>query len=307
MVRSRPAKSLRPTSRSLPVSCSSCPKPFTTRTPVTAPSTTPATAAAWLLRVPGGGVEPGAAALGDPPQGGGDGERDRVSSGDSHAMITREMRKSRTLPIIIGSMKSRPWMSWRSLVARPTTWPVDSSSWRRPSSRVIVAVHLGPQVVLDVEGEPAAVVAADVGEDVDDERGGDQQAGPDRHGRTPPPTTTSSMITLVISGTSAMTAMPAERGAEREHHVAPVPPAVAGQPPRPALSPGRRFRARARRPVTVTPRPLALRRPPHVALRRASRIAEACGAGPPLPKAPTSWRREFIPPRPRKTKTRPET
>ena len=40
--------------------------------------------------------------------------------------------------MVIGSMKSRPWISWRSLVARPTTWPVDSSSWRRPSSRVIV-------------------------------------------------------------------------------------------------------------------------------------------------------------------------
>ncbi|CAM5266645.1 hypothetical protein SALBM217S_08243 [Streptomyces griseoloalbus] len=47
MVRSRPAYSRRPTSRSLPVSWSSCPKPFTSATPLTAPSTTPATAAAW--------------------------------------------------------------------------------------------------------------------------------------------------------------------------------------------------------------------------------------------------------------------
>ncbi|CAM5740863.1 hypothetical protein SALBM311S_08805 [Streptomyces alboniger] len=62
----------------------------------------------------------------------------RVSGRDSQAMITREITKSTRFPIVIGSMKSRPWISWRSLVARPTTCPVDSSSCRRPSSRVIV-------------------------------------------------------------------------------------------------------------------------------------------------------------------------
>ncbi|CAM5584476.1 hypothetical protein STANM309S_05101 [Streptomyces tanashiensis] len=63
----------------------------------------------------------------------------RVSGIDSQAMTASEMRNSRTFPMVIGSMNSRPWISWRSLVARPTTCPVDSSSCRRPSSRVTVS------------------------------------------------------------------------------------------------------------------------------------------------------------------------
>ncbi len=51
-----------------------------------------------------------------------------VSGRESHAMITRERRKSSTFPMVIGSMNSSPWINWRSLVARPTTCPVDSSS-----------------------------------------------------------------------------------------------------------------------------------------------------------------------------------
>ena len=41
-------------------------------------------------------------------------------------------------------------------------------------------VHLGTQIVLDVEGEPPAVVAADERQGVDDDGGGDQGAGPGR-------------------------------------------------------------------------------------------------------------------------------
>ncbi|MGX1270125.1 hypothetical protein RKD18_003319 [Streptomyces phaeoluteigriseus] len=78
-------------------------------------------------------------------------------------------------------MNSRPWMSWRSLVARPTTLaggqlvlPAAVEPGDRP-------VHLGPQVVLDVEGETAAVVPADVGEGVDDQGRADQGARPGSH------------------------------------------------------------------------------------------------------------------------------
>ncbi len=139
MVRSRPANSRRPTSRSLPVSWSSCPNPFTTRTPLTAPSTTPATAAACACAYQVAGCSRERLRLAMNQTAGATASATRVSGRDSHAMITREMTKSRTFPMVIGSMKSSPWMSWRSLVARPTTCPVDSSSCRRPSSRVIVS------------------------------------------------------------------------------------------------------------------------------------------------------------------------
>ncbi len=138
IVRRRPANSRRPTSRSLPVSWSSCPNPFTTRTPLTAPSTTPATAAAWAWAYQVAGWSLLRLRLAIPPRAGATARATRVSGSESHAMITREITNSRMFPMVIGSMKSKPWMSWRSLVARPTTCPVDSSSWRRPSSRVIV-------------------------------------------------------------------------------------------------------------------------------------------------------------------------
>lgn len=127
------------TSRTLPVSCSSCPNPLTTRTPETAPSTTPATAAAcpWAYQVAGWSRVRLRRAIHH--RAGATATTTRVSGSESHPMIARDMRKSRTLPMVIGSMKSRPWMSWRSLVARPTTWPVESSSCRLPSSLVMVA------------------------------------------------------------------------------------------------------------------------------------------------------------------------
>lgn len=121
IVRSRPAKSLRPTSRSFPVSWSSCPNPFTTRTPLTAPSTTPATAAAWAWAYQVAGCSLVRLRLAMNQIAGATARATSVSGSDSHAMMTREIRKSMKFPMVIGSMKSRPWISWRSLVARPTT------------------------------------------------------------------------------------------------------------------------------------------------------------------------------------------
>ncbi len=128
MVRSRPAKRRRPTSRSLPVSWSSWPNPLTTRTPETAPSTTPATAAAWLWAYQVAGKRRALERRAMNQRAGATARATSVSGRESHAMITREMRKSSTFPMVIGSMNSSPWISWRSLVARPTTCPVDSSS-----------------------------------------------------------------------------------------------------------------------------------------------------------------------------------
>ncbi|MDQ0601564.1 hypothetical protein QF037_005909 [Streptomyces canus] len=104
------------------------------------------------------------------------------------------------------------------------------------------AVHLGPQVVLDVEGEAAAVVAADEGEDVDDDGGADEEARPGGH------------VTAVVADDVVDDHLgdqrdqrhdghADERGAEGEDDVLRIPPGVSGQsscpaglfPPRPSL------------------------------------------------------------------------
>ncbi len=111
MVRSRPAKSRRLTSLSFPVSCSSCPNPFTTRTPLTAPSTTPATAAAWAWAYQVEGCSLVRLRLAIHHRAGATARATSVSGSDSHAMTTRDMAKSAKFPMVIGSMKSRPWIS----------------------------------------------------------------------------------------------------------------------------------------------------------------------------------------------------
>ncbi|CAM5718138.1 hypothetical protein SMICM304S_10860 [Streptomyces microflavus] len=103
MVRSRPAKSRRLTSRSLPVSWSSWPNPLTTRTPEMARSTTPATAAAWPWAYQVAGKRRALERRAMNQRAGATARATRVSGRDSHAMITSEMMKSRTFPMVIGA------------------------------------------------------------------------------------------------------------------------------------------------------------------------------------------------------------
>ena len=161
------------------------------------------------LGVPGGGVQPRAAALGDEPEGGGDGQRDQGERqrqpGHDHQRDQEEQdvpdghreHEEQALDQLEVAGGPADDLSGGQLVLAAAVEPGD-----RPE-------HLGPQVVLDVEGEPAAVVAADVGEDVDERRRrrSARPAQGARTGRASP--ITSSMITLVTSGTSAMTAIPA--------------------------------------------------------------------------------------------------
>ena len=54
-------------------------------------------------------------------------------------MTTSESTNSSRLPIVIGAIDSSVWTIVMSDVDRLMIWPVDSSSWRLPSSRVSAA------------------------------------------------------------------------------------------------------------------------------------------------------------------------
>ena len=116
-------------------SCSSCPKPFTTRTPVTASSTTAAMPAACCCasQLAGNRVRREAAAMNQ--RAGPTASATRVSTGERKAIAIIEPTNSTALPISIGTIESRDWIIVRSEMDRLTIWPVCSSSWRVPSSR----------------------------------------------------------------------------------------------------------------------------------------------------------------------------
>ncbi len=124
---------LAPSSRS--ISCSSCPNPFTTRTPVTAASTTSATAAARCCasQLAGNRVRRDFSEMNH--RAGATASATRVSGGDSTAMAIREPANRTALPISIGTMESRLCTMLMSEIERLTIWPVCNSSWRVPSRR----------------------------------------------------------------------------------------------------------------------------------------------------------------------------
>ena len=134
-VRTREAYSSVLASSSRSVSCSSWPNPFTTRTPVTAASTTPATFAAccWASQLAGNSLR--REAIDRKYSDGPTASAMRVSSGDSTAMAISAPVNSTTLPMSRGTQDTRLCTMLRSEIARLTTWPVCSSSWRLPSRR----------------------------------------------------------------------------------------------------------------------------------------------------------------------------
>ncbi len=98
-------------------------------------------------------------------------------------------------------------------------------------------VHLGAQVVLHVEGEPAAVEAPDEGQAVDEQRR-PRPAGV-IHSASPPCTADHDVVDddLGEQRDEGHDAHAAQRGAEGEQHVPPVAPAVPRQAPGPAGPP----------------------------------------------------------------------
>jgi hypothetical protein len=124
---------LAPSSRS--ISCVSCPNPFTTRTPVTAASTTSATAAARCCASQLAGNRVRRDRSETHHKLGATASATRVSNGDNTAMTISEPANRTTLPISIGTMDSRLCTMVMSEIERLTIWPVCSSSWRVPSRR----------------------------------------------------------------------------------------------------------------------------------------------------------------------------
>ncbi len=119
--RMRPANRLRAVSSSVSSSRCSWPKPLTTRTPVTASSTTPATSAirCWASQLAGNSCLRLRYATNH--SAGPMSRATTVSTGDNHSMMMRDSRKSSTFPVMIGNMPSRPCTRVMSEIARLTT------------------------------------------------------------------------------------------------------------------------------------------------------------------------------------------
>ncbi|SCE47781.1 hypothetical protein GA0115253_105726 [Streptomyces sp. Termitarium-T10T-6] len=186
------------------------------------------------LGVPGGGEEAGLGTAGDEPERGGDGEGDEGEregeprhdhqGDDEEQHVPDGHREHEQQPLDQLEVAGGPAddLPGGQLVL---TLPVEPGDRR---------VHVRTQIVLDVEGEPAAVVAADVGGDVDEDGRADEQPGPDgeRAGVVGDHVVDDHLGDERHEGHDGHAG---ERGAEGEHDVPPVPPRVPGQPPAPPL------------------------------------------------------------------------
>jgi hypothetical protein len=134
-IRSREANSLALAASSCFCSCSSCPKPLTTRTPPMASSTRPTTSpdSCCASQLAGNSLRRDASAISH--SAGATAMATMVSSGDRTTMMPRESTNSTMLPSVTGTMDMMPWTMFRSEMDRPTSCPVRISSWRAPSSR----------------------------------------------------------------------------------------------------------------------------------------------------------------------------
>ena len=186
------------------------------------------------LRVPGGREQPGAAAVGQEPQGGRDGQRDHRQQrrehrhddqrDDEHQQVADHHRQHEEesldeLEVAGGPPDDLPGV--QLVLPRPV----------QPDDRV---EHRGAQVVLDVQGEPPTVVAPHIGHQVDGDGRGDQHGRPGGQRLGVPDD-------HVIDDQPGYQryqrgdAHPGERRPQREQHVAPIPPALGADAPQPAL------------------------------------------------------------------------
>ena len=135
IIRSREPNSPVLVASSRSCSCSSWPKPLTTRTPPMLSSTMPATSpdSCWACQLAGNRRRRDASAMNHSD--GATATATRVKMGDSVSIMTIEMMNRAMLPRVTGIIDSRPCTMFRSEIDRPTSWPVWISSWRLPSSR----------------------------------------------------------------------------------------------------------------------------------------------------------------------------
>ena len=248
-----------PSSRS--ISWFSWPKPLTTRTPVTAPSTTPATSPAFCWASQLAGNSRRRDATDSTSRAGPTASEISASSGDRKNMTPMDSTNSSALPISIGIMRQQALDH-----VQVGDGPADDlagvelvlPSAVQPGQR---AEQLGAQVVLHIQGELAAAVAAQVDGAEADHRRDDQQrrARPDRLRVRE---IALSMMSRWISGMAVVTSVASQRGAERDEGQALVPPAVARSAG--AASP-RRTPSRASRPAEAWSSAVAAGRWPVVA------------------------------------------
>ena len=135
IIRSREANRFALVASSCSCSCSSWPKPLTTRTPPMASSTSPTTSpdCCCASQLAGNSFRRDASAISH--SAGATATVTIVSTGDSTTMMTRDTTNSTMLPSVTGTMDMMPCTRFRSEIDRPTSCPVRISSWRAPSSR----------------------------------------------------------------------------------------------------------------------------------------------------------------------------
>ena len=135
IMRSRDANRFSLASSSRSCSCSSWPKPLTTRTPPMASSTTPATSpdCCCACQLAGNSLRRDPSAISH--SAGATATVTIVSSGESATMMQMDSTNSMRLPSVIGTMDKMDCTMFRSEMDRPTNCPLWISSWRAPSSR----------------------------------------------------------------------------------------------------------------------------------------------------------------------------
>ena len=135
IIRSRDANRPALAASSRSCSCSSWPNPLTTRTPPMDSSTMPATSpdCCCACQLAGNSRRRDASAISH--KAGATATVTRVSTGESTTMMAMETTNSARLPSVIGTMDRMLCTMFRSVIERPTSWPVWISSWRLPSSR----------------------------------------------------------------------------------------------------------------------------------------------------------------------------
>lgn len=185
------------------------------------------------LGVPGGGEEPGAGAAGDEPEGGGDGDRHQGQQRGEPRHDDQGDEEEQHVPDGHREHEQKPLDQLKVAGGAPDDLPGGQLVLPLPVEPGERPVHLGTQIVLDVEGKPAAVVTADVRRYVHQHGRGDQEAGPDSEGAG---VVADDIVDdhLGDQRDERQHGHPGERRAECQQHIAPVAPCVAAQPPGPA-------------------------------------------------------------------------
>lgn len=187
------------------------------------------------LGVPGGGEEAGLGAAGDEPEGGGDGEGDEGERQGQPRHDHQGDDEEQDVPDGHREHEQQPLDELEVAGGPPDDLPGGQLVLTLPVEPGDRRVHVRTQIVLDVQGEPAAVVAADVGGDVDEDGGPDEESGPERERAR---VVGDDVVDdhLGDQRHEGHDGHPGERGTEREQDVPPVPPRVPGQPSAPPLS-----------------------------------------------------------------------